>query len=177
MAWTTPGTATAGSVLTAAFWNTQVRDNTNALYGTIRRIAYQERTTDYTSTATTIASATNVFSSNVTFTADGTSKYLVEFYCPRYLTSTTADAGFGLHLTDGGNNGLGLLSSIGVANGDSARTSVLARVYYLFSAGAISINLRGVIGAGTGTINAGSGGATTASYFPAYLAVYGPPLT
>ena len=27
MAWTTPGTATAGSVLTAAFWNTQVRDN------------------------------------------------------------------------------------------------------------------------------------------------------
>ena len=27
MAWTTPGTATAGEVLTAAFWNTQVRDN------------------------------------------------------------------------------------------------------------------------------------------------------
>ena len=27
MAWTTPGTATAGDVLTAAFWNTQVRDN------------------------------------------------------------------------------------------------------------------------------------------------------
>jgi len=26
MAWTTPGTATAGDVLTAAFWNTQVRD-------------------------------------------------------------------------------------------------------------------------------------------------------
>ena len=28
MAWTTPGTATAGEVLTAAFWNTNVRDNT-----------------------------------------------------------------------------------------------------------------------------------------------------
>ncbi len=27
MAWTTPGTATAGEVLTAAFWNQQVRDN------------------------------------------------------------------------------------------------------------------------------------------------------
>ena len=26
MAWTTPGTATAGNVLTAAFWNEQVRD-------------------------------------------------------------------------------------------------------------------------------------------------------
>jgi hypothetical protein len=27
MAWTTPGTATAGDVLTAAFWNAEVRDN------------------------------------------------------------------------------------------------------------------------------------------------------
>jgi len=31
MAWTTPGTATAGEVLTAAFWNTNVRDNLSAL--------------------------------------------------------------------------------------------------------------------------------------------------
>ena len=31
MAWTTPGTATAGEVLTAAFWNTNVRDNSNEL--------------------------------------------------------------------------------------------------------------------------------------------------
>jgi hypothetical protein len=31
MAWTTPGTAVAGDVLTAAFWNTQVRDNMNAV--------------------------------------------------------------------------------------------------------------------------------------------------
>jgi hypothetical protein len=31
MAWTTPGTATAGDVLTAAFWNANVRDNLNVL--------------------------------------------------------------------------------------------------------------------------------------------------
>lgn len=31
MAWTTPGTATAGEVLTASFWNEQVRDNTQQL--------------------------------------------------------------------------------------------------------------------------------------------------
>lgn len=30
MAWTTPGTAVAGDVLTAAFWNSNVRDNLNA---------------------------------------------------------------------------------------------------------------------------------------------------
>jgi hypothetical protein len=39
MAWTTPGTATAGSVLTAAFWNTQVRDNLNTTY-TYGKLAY-----------------------------------------------------------------------------------------------------------------------------------------
>ena len=32
MAWTTPGTATAGNVLTAAFWNENVRDNLNAAF-------------------------------------------------------------------------------------------------------------------------------------------------
>ena len=32
MAFTTPGTAVAGEVLTAAFWNEQVRDNANFLY-------------------------------------------------------------------------------------------------------------------------------------------------
>jgi hypothetical protein len=32
MAWTTPGTAVAGDVLTAAFWNSNVRDNSNFLY-------------------------------------------------------------------------------------------------------------------------------------------------
>jgi hypothetical protein len=34
MAWTTPGTAVAGDVLTAAFWNEQVRDNMTHLYDT-----------------------------------------------------------------------------------------------------------------------------------------------
>jgi hypothetical protein len=32
MAWTTPGTAVAGAVLEASFWNSNVRDNTLALY-------------------------------------------------------------------------------------------------------------------------------------------------
>jgi hypothetical protein len=32
MAWTTPGTATAGEVLTATRWNTDVRDNTTHLF-------------------------------------------------------------------------------------------------------------------------------------------------
>ena len=44
MAWTTPGTATAGEVLTAAFWNTQVRDNTSDLRSYQNRFATSRRT-------------------------------------------------------------------------------------------------------------------------------------
>ena len=44
MAWTTPGTATAGEVLTAAFWNTQVRDNM------VELAPFSEAWTSYTPT-------------------------------------------------------------------------------------------------------------------------------
>ena len=44
MAWTTPGTAVAGDVLTAAFWNTQVRDNL------IELAPFSAAWTSYTST-------------------------------------------------------------------------------------------------------------------------------
>ena len=44
MAWTTPGTATAGEVLTAAFWNANVRDNSNDLRSYQNRYARFKRT-------------------------------------------------------------------------------------------------------------------------------------
>jgi len=43
MAFTTPGTAVAGSVLTSAFWNTNVRDNTNDLRSYQNRYARFKR--------------------------------------------------------------------------------------------------------------------------------------
>ena len=53
MPWTTPGTAVAGDVLTAAFWNLNVRDNLNAIYTAGTNVVMG---TD--STATTISSTT-----------------------------------------------------------------------------------------------------------------------
>jgi hypothetical protein len=38
MAWTTPGTAVAGEVLTAAFWNEQVRDNLADVDSRVRQL-------------------------------------------------------------------------------------------------------------------------------------------
>jgi hypothetical protein len=52
MAFTTPGTATAGEVLTAAFWNTNVRDNSNFLYSPpMVRIVRTTNLTSYVSQA------------------------------------------------------------------------------------------------------------------------------
>ena len=53
MAWTTPGTAVAGDVLTAARWNSDVRDNTNFLYQVPS--VQVRRTSDLTSYASNTA--------------------------------------------------------------------------------------------------------------------------
>ena len=177
MAWTTPSTAVAGSTeLTAALWNEQVRDNLNALYGPVRRIAHIERTTTYTVSATTLAAAADVFSSDLTFTADGTSKYLIEFYCQRFVTGA-ADQFVFVNLVDGSGTGLGSLA--GVLNVSSTTYApAFARVFYQPAAGSFSINVRATKSGGAdGAIYGGSGGTGATSAFPMYLSVYGPPLT
>ena len=176
MAWTTPSTAVAGSTLSAAFWNEQVRDNLNALYGPVRRIAHIERTTTYTVSATTLAAAADVFSSDLTFTADGTSKYLIEFYCQRFETGTANQFVF-VNLVDGSGTGLGSLA--GVLNVSSTTYApAFARVFYQPAAGSFSINVRATKSGGAdGAIYGGSGGTGATSAFPMYLSVYGPPLT
>lgn len=53
MPWTTPGTATAGEVLPASFWNTQVRDNSLHLYNAeanVKSATLSNVTTTITST-------------------------------------------------------------------------------------------------------------------------------
>jgi hypothetical protein len=44
MAWTTPGTAVAGNVLTAAFWNEQVRDNMDSVLSSGKVALFQHTT-------------------------------------------------------------------------------------------------------------------------------------
>ncbi len=63
MAWTTPGTATAGEVLTASFWNTNVRDNLLAL----PRGLVAEDTSTSTQTLTSSMADITGLSASVTF--------------------------------------------------------------------------------------------------------------
>jgi hypothetical protein len=79
MAWTTPGTAVAGDVLTAAFWNLNVRDNLNAIYTSGTNVVMG---TD--STTTTIASTTltDIGLSVAITPTSATSKVLVWCFVP-----------------------------------------------------------------------------------------------
>lgn len=75
MAWTTPGTAVAGDVLTAAFWNEQVRDNSLAIRTAQINIQSTAKTDTFTMASTTFTDVTGL---SVTITPSAsTSKILV----------------------------------------------------------------------------------------------------
>jgi hypothetical protein len=95
MAWTTPGTAVAGDVLTAAFWNTNVRDNSNALSRGI--VAKTQRTTATASTTAEIDAGLSV-----TWTAESDRIYLIVFH--GYLQKTTNAGWITVKITDASNN-------------------------------------------------------------------------
>jgi hypothetical protein len=96
MAWTTPGTAVAGDVLTAARWNTDVRDNSNSLSRGI--VAKITQTSDYSLTTST----TDVTGLSVTWTAESNRIYLVKMIS--YASKGTNNGNFNLFLTDSSNN-------------------------------------------------------------------------
>lgn len=178
MAFTTPGTAVAGDVLTAAFWNSNVRDNSDALYQSTKRITYIQRTTEYTSTATAVASASDVFSSDLSWTADGTSAYQIEFYCPFSYTGTILDNNLAVYLVNGSGTSLGIIALVGPSqvSGRRGYSPIFAKTFYTPSAGTASINVRGVSTAGSDAGLVG-GTATGTERVAMYLAVYGPDIT
>jgi len=171
MAWTTPATFVAGAILTAAQMNTNVRDNTNALYTSQRRFAQGTRTTQYDFTATTVATSTDVFASDLSWTADG-SAYKLEFFCPRLVLGGTAYAE--VHLVNGAGTDL---ATIGLALTNGLQTPLHLAFYYTPSAGAATVNIRAITpgGGGTCTLYGGAGGVGVIA--PMFLNVYGPDIT
>ena len=178
MAWTTPGTATAGDVLTASFWNLNVRDNTNELYGSMRRLAYQTRTSFYSVSSTTVAGASDIFSSDLTWTADGTSAYQIEFFAVQGYSPDVLDTYISLRLVNGAGTDLGTMALVGPSQvtGRRGYAPIHCKIFYTPAAGSASINARAIaISSGAGGIEAGAGGANT--NLPMWMAVYGPNLT
>lgn len=176
MAWTTPSTAVAGSTaLTAAFWNEQVRDNSLALYNSIQRLGFQSITSNYNANQTSVASAADMFT-DITFTADGTSTYIIEFFSHRCESATNAGSWIRGHLVDGSGNDLGHFGYVGYGDGTrQGLQMVYARFGYTPAAGSRSVNIRWIYSGAAGIVYAGAGGSGAA--LPTTFAVYGPILT
>jgi len=166
MPWTNPETFTAGQTLTAASMNAISGNLTASAYGNI--VGRVERTTSYAVNQTAVGSAADIFASDVTWTADGTTTYLVELFIPR---NDTGSGGFtAFYLVDGGGTSIAAVGFFGGSSGVSY-DSPLMRYWYTPSAGSVTINARATYGAASGIFYASTAGATQP---PAYLAVFGP---
>jgi hypothetical protein len=144
MAWTTPGTATAGEVLTAAFWNANVRDNTTALPRGI--IAYTE-------------SSSNTLSGTILTGLNTT----VTFEAGRYYRLSA-------HVTFTTNSGFRMIGTIDIAGytsnvravdvtGGAGGFNTLGSIYELVAnpgAGSKDVTVTFSVIAGTGNLVAGA---------------------
>lgn len=150
--------------------------------GSNRRLDYQTRTTTYTVSSGTFSGASDIFSTNLSFTANGTSTYWIEFYSTfAYTGYTGVDSAVSIYLTDGSGADLGRCFVSPKNNVDGARTysGVCFKVPYTPSSGTKTINFRAFLSSGStttsGGISAGAGGA--GNDMPMFMAVYGPALT
>ena len=127
MAWTTPGTAVAGEVLTAAFWNEQVRDNLDAIR------AAQVNVVQGTATANTTVN-NNVFADiglSVTITPTfATSKILITARIRTDKSSGNVDNGPELKLV---RNSTDIYIAVGSYTGTTLRLAVGDSFVYLDS--------------------------------------------
>jgi hypothetical protein len=164
-------------VLTAAFWNENVRDNSNAVYQSVQRLGYIQRTTDYNASTNSYTTAADVFASDLTWTADGTSSYQIEFYCPYTFTDIIVDTYLALHLVTGAGGDLGQIAFTGPVQVTNKRAygTINVKTFYTPTAGSASINIRGVsASSGTAVLSPGTG---FGGRVPMWLAIYGPNIT
>ncbi len=175
MAYVPPTNVSTGDVLTASRYNADVVENVSQLYNTLKRIGYQTRTTSYTTTSGVAPGPANIFTTSISWTANGTSAYLCEFYAPSVTTATNAGAFVVVTMTTDGGTAIAYAAQNGF--GDGTRSSinpVFARYWYTPAAGTATLNIRAYHGTAAGTVDGGAGGAALA---PMYMAVYGPAIT
>jgi hypothetical protein len=142
-----------------ATYGDQIRSNFEALKSSLAGITSIRRTTNYTINQSAFASATDIFSSDLTWTADGTTEYWIEFSCARLQTGGSAGSEVVVSMTDGASNLIAHFGYVGTGDGTRSHSApVFARIPYTPSAGTATINARGIyISAGNGTAYAGSG--------------------
>lgn len=177
MAWVTPTDVAPGDAILASLYNQDVVANTNALYQSIQRLAYIERNSNYTVDQATIAAAADVFSSDLTITADGTSAYLFKLWIPNLTSGSSSGAQVVVSFVNGSGTDLGIIANPDTKPSGAVQNhvSLHAEFYYTPSAGSQSFNIRARRNVSNGTLTAGAGGAAT--FLPMWFAIYGPAQT
>lgn len=145
MAWTTATTRATGYTVTAAVWNAEHVGNMNHLTD----VALATYTADVTVNATAVGSANQIVAApSVTVEAV---PHMLEFYCPHY----SAPAQQTRVVVRASTTVLGTVARIGV----SISGPVYACYYFTPTSGTRTYNIAAwLAGAGTGTMNAGTGG-------------------
>ena len=139
------------------------------------RLAFQSTTTSYTTSSNAPASAPNVFGTSLTFTANGTSAYIIEAYAPRMNPALNTNDFISAILYDVGNNtALGCIGFCQTPTANATSATLYAKAFITPSAGSKSYNLRFVHGSAAGVVGAGAGGTGSLSFLPMYMAIYGP---
>ena len=161
MSWATPPVFVVGQVLTAAQQNILSDDLT---YLHANELAYAEFAASVNCQTGTVGSPITIVTAPA-FTADGTSSYIVEFYCGYYSLATGVT--FEIDLWEG--SSLGLLTAISFAGNSPG--GVLRRKLTP-SAASHTYSIRGCViaGAGVASAVAGAGGSGGTS-LPGYIRV------
>jgi hypothetical protein len=171
MAYVAPTNVATGDVLTASRYNADVVENVSQIYASQRRIALATVSAGVATGAT--VGATEVFT-DLTFTAAGSTTYLVHVFLPYVETGTSAGSYIEIYLTNGSTTAIGggWCGLVGKSAGTySVYGIVNALIRYTPAAGSVTLNVSGkhIISAGA------MGGQSTAT--PAFLAVYGPEIS
>lgn len=166
MAYTAPTTVSAGDAVTATAQNILV-NNDIALREASTYIGTQTRATDYNITATTVASAADVFASDITFTAISGKLYKFEAYASNMFAGSASN-NYDIHLVNGAGTSLGVMAFLRSAGG-STWVPFGPQFLYAAGSGSVSFNLRGVKDGGSdGALSAGL------NVLPIRFTIYGP---
>ena len=177
MAYVAPTIRSVGDAVTAADYNIMAND-VIAIYDSVKRLDHQTFTGTYSSTASSSSAAADIFASDLSWTADGTSTYILLGYYSYGYSGTDLGATKNLAFVKGdGSNIKGASWQSGQNQNGSYRlySSGFFQMHYLPTAGTQTANMRSWYN-GSNT-NGSALVADNSGQAEIFMSVYGPVMT
>jgi hypothetical protein len=164
MSWTIPTIRATGDLITSSIYNTDLVNNLKEVW---HEIAYVEFTSNQTTTATSFAAGTQIVSAG-SLVFDGTRPIRVEVFAPVMFSSSTGSS-VQVSLADGGTAG----TDLGLFQATGSTQAVPLIGLREFTPPSATKTYSAVIwqsAAGTGTVQAGTGG-TAGARLPGFIRI------